>query len=474
MGGKKMGEKQNIILVGTIVATIIFLMLSMEANAAITVVDLQGDIIGDSSDAVALNDAGQAIGKMETPYGTHAFIWQNGTMTDLGTLAGESGSFSTANAINDSGIVAGRSKDSTGKQHAAIWINRIIKSLALESESYSNASSINNRNQVAGESTISDKTLAFIWDNGVYTILPSIYDNCLTKAINSQGQVVGYCTSYPSGEDHIVIWPGNNEVIELGLGNVGNPVDINDAGTVTGTIITSPEIAKAFIWKNGQIAYLPTLGGAGSVAWAINNRDQVIGFSNTANGENHAFYWEIGAMTDIGTFGGNYSSATAINEKGDITGSAGDISNKGRPYIWKNGAKTDLGTLGGDSATTRAINNHGWIVGQSYNSNGQLVATLWITERTPAEQLADLIALVKSFNLKQGIANSLDSKLQNVQKALTAANQGDMATACNLLGAFINETQAQSDKEITADQATQLVNAAISIQTALGCLYINK
>ncbi len=87
-----------------------------------------------------------------------------------------------------------------------------------------------------------------------------------------------------------------------------------------------------------------------------------------------------------------------------------------------------------------------------------------------AEQIADLVALVQSFNLKQGIENSLDAKLQNAQDALTAAQGGDLPSACNLLNAFSNEAQAQSGKAISPDQASQLNAAANQITAVLGCL----
>ncbi|MGH9510407.1 MAG: SBBP repeat-containing protein, partial [Terriglobales bacterium] len=59
-----------------------------------------------------------------------------------------------------------------------------------------------------------------------------------------------------------------------------------------------------------------------------------------------------------------------------------------------------------------------------------------------APTISDLINLVMSFNLQHGIANSLDAKLQNAQAALDAARAGDLASACKLLNAFINEVQA--------------------------------
>ena len=81
------------------------------------------------------------------------------------------------------------------------------------------------------------------------------------------------------------------------------------------------------------------------------------------------------------------------------------------------------------------------------------------------DQINDLMALIGSFNLPPGTANSLTTKLQS---ALTAIDAGDMATACSYLTSFTNECAAQSGKKLTTDQATQLINAANLIKTSLG------
>ena len=81
-------------------------------------------------------------------------------------------------------------------------------------------------------------------------------------------------------------------------------------------------------------------------------------------------------------------------------------------------------------------------------------------------QLNDLIALIRSFNLPAGTANSLIRKLQN---AIDAVNASDTATACSSLTAFINECRAQSGKKLTPDQSTQLITAANHIKVDLGC-----
>ena len=54
---------------------------------------------------------------------------------------------------------------------------------------------------------------------------------------------------------------------------------------------------------------LGTLGGLGSRALAINGSGQIVGTSVTASGQTHAFLWQEGAMIDLGTLGGKYSEA---------------------------------------------------------------------------------------------------------------------------------------------------------------------
>ncbi|MCA1567065.1 MAG: hypothetical protein LC803_15730 [Acidobacteria bacterium] len=86
--------------------------------------------------------------------------------------------------------------------------------------------------------------------------------------------------------------------------------------------------------------------------------------------------------------------------------------------------------------------------------------------KTPAERIGDLDALVRSFNLPYGTANSLTVKLR---AALDALNAGNTAVACAKLADFANHTRAQSGKKLTAAQATQLIDEANAIRAALGC-----
>ena len=102
-------------------------------------------------------------------------------------------------------------------------------------------------------------------------------------------------------------------------------------------------------------------------------------------------------------------------------------------------------------------------------SGNSTTASFSVTVFGAPDQITDLIALVNSFNLRQGIENSLDAKLRNVIDALGAASAGNVATACSKLGSFINEVQAQSGKALTMAQANQLVTAANQVRAILGC-----
>jgi len=79
---------------------------------------------------------------------------------------------------------------------------------------------------------------------------------------------------------------------------------------------------------------------------------------------------------------------------------------------------------------------------------------------TPAELIQQLILMVKDLNLKQGMNNSLDSKLQNALAALEAANAGQRQDAVNKMQAFINSVEAQRGKEILEANADALINFA--------------
>lgn len=93
----------------------------------------------------------------------------------------------------------------------------------------------------------------------------------------------------------------------------------------------------------------------------------------------------------------------------------------------------------------------------------------FIIVKGPTDQIRDLVNLVKSFNLRNGIANSLDTKLQNAEEALTAARSGYRQSACSRISSFMSEVQAQTGKAVTGAQAAQLINAGNQIKASMSC-----
>jgi probable HAF family extracellular repeat protein len=137
---------------------------------------------------------------------------------------------------------------------------------------------------------------------------------------------------------------------------------INVAGHVVGFALAPDKHAHAFLYRDGQMLDLGTLtgpaGGARgfSTAYAVNDRGQVVGFSDTAtSAADRAFVYDNGVMTDLGA-----GRAYGINAGGQIVGES-----LGRAVAYENGRARDLGTLDGTRSGARAINAAGQVFGSA-------------------------------------------------------------------------------------------------------------
>jgi probable HAF family extracellular repeat protein len=173
---------------------------------------------------------------------------------------------------------------------------------------------------------------------------------------------------------------------------------INDLGMVGGESYTNTTpnpstgvpTQNPFLWVDGKMLDLGTLGGTYGYPNWLNFWGQVVGRSNLAGDQSfHPFLWEAGAMHDLGTFGGATGSAWWINDAGEIAGYADLPTNPTgcsgltcvhHAFLWRRGVKTDLGTVGNDLCSRAfSINLYGHLVGESASVCGSnnTRAALW-------------------------------------------------------------------------------------------------
>jgi probable HAF family extracellular repeat protein len=298
-----------------------------------SVIDL-GVLSGDSySEATAINGVGQVVGwsgNTSDNLGiTHAFIWQNGVMTNLGVTGGVS---SRATGINDNGDVVGVITFAAGGEHAFRWRNGVTTDLGtLGGIPQSEAFGINTAGNVVG-GNFNQGSRAWIWENGQMSdlgVLPG--QSTIAIAINDAGQVAGYSLSSSAAG---WIWQNGTVTFLGGLGGgTTQPTGINNSGAVVGGATIGPDQWRPFLWSNGVMTNLGTLGGTVAYANGISDDGRVVGVSFLASGVNHAFLWQGGHMTDLGALGGDYSTANAIRG-GKIVGNAVTAGGSLRAALW--------------------------------------------------------------------------------------------------------------------------------------------
>ncbi|MCL2639470.1 MAG: PEP-CTERM sorting domain-containing protein [Phycisphaerales bacterium] len=228
---------------------------------------------------------------------------------------------------------------------------------------------INNSGQIAGgfQDQVTFIMHSFIYfDNCFANIIPFADQASVSvTGISNSGAATGYFTTPNDDVPHAFLYSQENGMIDLGSLSLG--MGVNAAGQVTGGSLSADySTSHAFLYSDGIMKDLGTLGGTWSVGRAINASGQVVGESSFTNEFiTHAFLYASDVITDLGTFGGPWSCANAINDAGQITGYADLTNGPSHAFLYDNGAMIDLGELGGGYSVGLAINNLGQVVGWS-------------------------------------------------------------------------------------------------------------
>jgi probable HAF family extracellular repeat protein len=243
-----------------------------------------------------------------------------------------------------------------------------------------------------------------------YTItdLPSLGGtNSRANSINNRSWLAGYSNLTGNQSRHAALW---RDGALTDLGTLGGPNSNvtwsvkSDSGIVAGISQTStPDplgeawssaafypgatgtgfINLGFVWENGVMRALPTLGGNNGFATGANSRGQVVGWAeNTVHDPTcvppqqlqfrPVVYGPKGnQISELPLLAGDTSgAATGINEEGQAVGISGICDQAvGRftakhALLWDNGKIVDLGNLGAPWWNTPTnINQRGDVVG---------------------------------------------------------------------------------------------------------------
>jgi probable HAF family extracellular repeat protein len=253
------------------------------------------------------------------------------------------------------------------------------------SEHTSAAWGINRSGQIVGasETDVFGAPHAFLWQDGQIMDLGAIgggtFASSAAYGLNNRGHIVGQTTVTSTEPPHAFLYRDgvmNDLGTGFGRGSFSRSWDINQNGQIVGERSqTQLGVLRAFLYQSGTFLDLGTLGGHApfgidSIAYAINDRGQIVGTALPPEPPLHAFLWEEGVMQDLGTLGGNSEATQAfgINNSGAVVGVSQTLSEEMHAFVWRNGVMQDLGTLGGDSSYAYAINRAGQIVGGSRTS----------------------------------------------------------------------------------------------------------
>ncbi len=247
------------------------------------------NILDVSGYATDINSKHQVVGQSSS---YHAFLYDNGSMTDIGDLG--YGYDVYAEGINEAGQIVGTSLNGTGTgfSRAFIYTNGTMISLGtLGGGGSSHGFDINNLGDAVGDSN----NRAFIYKDGSMSDIGTLGGSMgFARSINDSREIVGYSHITGNANVHAFLYH-DGTISDLTPGYAGDSWawDINKAGQVVGTISMASIGSHAFLYSNGVLTDLNSLLPPDSNwslihARSINDAGQIAG-EGFLNGEFHAF-----------------------------------------------------------------------------------------------------------------------------------------------------------------------------------------
>jgi probable HAF family extracellular repeat protein len=309
------------------------------------------------------------------------------------------------------------------------------------------------------------------WDGSSYSWAHGVSADGSTvvgHSVNAQNHAEAFVWRAATGMVGLGTLPGDYLSIALGVSG--------DGSTVVGYSDVSP--SHAFIWTaaTGMVG-LGSLHGWASVATGVSgDGSTVVGYVWAVQGDQgyqyEAFVWTAATgMVGLGYLPGFASSAAnGVSRDGSrVVGYGFNVNTSSQEaFVWT--AATGMvglgylpGALNPASYASGVSADGSTVVGWSTNAQGNREAFVLRVNLDPSALILALIDQVKGLNLKYGIQNGLDSKLDAALQALGDVNNHNNAAAVNALSAFINAVQAQGGKAIPAADADALIAAATVI-----------
>ena len=267
------------------------------------------------------------------------------------------------------------------------------------------ASTVNEKNAVAGSSALENWTSprAVVWRHKRPTELPGLGSfDTWAYGVNDKGLLVG-SSKDDTGFAQPVVWQAESPVrlpLLAGATQGGVAFRVNAKGQIIGWSSRADGTLHAALWRKGKIVDLGALSndeGVQSFAFGLNDMNLIVGKSRTfpSRATTQAVRWDavtkqITALDSLVALGD--AAARAINNAGTIVGYsnyAGGLSYEYHAVAWTDTGIVDLGTLpNGTSAEALAINSLGVIVGDSKaDSVNDYRATAWYDLSMPPTDL---------------------------------------------------------------------------------------